>query len=64
MSNVPDLEIMEPEEAAEIIWDRMRVYMKEKGGKRATDLFKEVSNGQTLGVPCLSSRHFLSLWPC
>ena len=25
-----------------MVWDRMRVYMKESGGKRATELFKEV----------------------
>ena len=40
--SAPNLEELPPEEGAEIVWDRMRSYMKEKGGKRATDLFKEV----------------------
>ena len=35
-----DINSMPTEQAADIIWERMRVYMKEKGGKRATDLFK------------------------
>ena len=35
-----EINSMPTEQAADIIWERMRVYMKEKGGKRATDLFK------------------------
>ena len=38
---------MPAEEAAAVIWDRMRSYMKEKGGKRATDLFKEIDKDRS-----------------
>ncbi len=36
----PDINSMPVDQAADIIWERMRSYMKEKGGQRATDLFK------------------------
>jgi Ca2+-binding EF-hand superfamily protein len=42
-----DLEQMTTEEAADLIWDRMRTYMKEKGGQRATDLFKEMDKDRS-----------------
>jgi len=47
MSAAPNLDEMPTEEAAEVIWDRMRAYMKEKGGKRATDLFKEIDKDRS-----------------
>lgn len=42
-----DLENMPVAEAAEFIWDQMRAYMKEKGGKRATELFKEIDKDRS-----------------
>ena len=35
-----DINELPTAEAADIIWDRMRDYMTEKGGQRATELFK------------------------
>lgn len=47
MPDFKTLDSMPVDEAAEYIWDRMRKYMKEKGGKRATDLFKEIDKDRS-----------------
>jgi hypothetical protein len=38
-----DLNAVSTEEAADVIWERMRTYMKERGNARATELFTEVT---------------------
>jgi hypothetical protein len=37
-----DLNAVSTNEAADVIWERMRAYMKEQGNARATELFAEV----------------------
>ena len=42
-----DYNAMTTNEAADAIWEKMRAYMKEKGGQRATDLFKEMDKDRS-----------------
>jgi Ca2+-binding EF-hand superfamily protein len=42
-----DYNVMTTNEAADAIWEKMRTYMKEKGGQRATDLFKEMDKDRS-----------------
>jgi len=42
-----DLGSLTTEEAADLIWEQMRLYMKEKGGQRATELFKEIDKDRS-----------------
>jgi Ca2+-binding EF-hand superfamily protein len=45
--NGMDYNAMPTDQAANAIWDKMRSYMKDKGGQRATDLFKEMDKDRS-----------------
>ena len=47
MEEAPDINALPTEEAADYIWEQMRSYMKAKGGKRATELFKEMDKDRS-----------------
>ena len=46
-ASIDDISALPIEEATELIWSRMRTYMKDKGGIRATELFKEIDKDRS-----------------
>jgi hypothetical protein len=44
-----------PQQAAAVVWERMREFAKEEGGLRALDLFRQFDHGR---VGCLEALDF------